>query len=63
MLQAFPELRRLGLELGVGHGFVLVGQGLHLVHNGVNGFQLPGAGISEDTFQKTHILNILSDQE
>ena len=63
MLQAFLNSGVLAWSWVSVMVFVLVGQGLHLVHNGVNGFQLPGAGISKDTFQKTHILNILSDQE
>ena len=54
VLEALLELGRLCLELGVGHGLVLVGHGLNLVHDGIDGFQLPGAVITEQFFHETH---------
>ena len=36
------------------HGLVFVGHGLDLVHDGVDGFQLPGAVITENLFHQTH---------
>ena len=59
--KALLELRRLGLKLGVGHSLVLVGHGVDLIHDGIDGFQLPGAVIAKDRFQKSHrFKNILS---
>ena len=52
--KALLELRRFGLELGVRHGLVLVGHGLDLVHDGVDGLELPGAVVSEQCFHQTH---------
>ena len=54
VLQALLELGGLGLELGVGQGLVLVGHGLDLIHDGINGLQLPGAVIPKDGFHQTH---------
>ena len=55
------ELRGLGLKLCIGEGLVFIAQRLDLIHNGVDGFQLPGAIIAKDRFQKSHRLkNILS---
>ena len=55
------ELRGLGLKLCIGEGLVFIAQRLDLVHNGVDGFQLPGAIIAKDRFQKSHrFKNILS---
>ena len=60
IVQRFPvcktlaELRRLGLELGVGERLVLVCQRLDLVHNGVDGLELPGAVIAKQFFHQTH---------
>ena len=50
------ELRGLGLKLCIGEGLVFVAQRLDLIHNGVDGFQLPGAIIAKDRFQKSHRL-------
>ena len=50
------ELRGLGLKLCIGEGLVFIAQRLDLVHNGVDGFQLPGAVITKDGFQKSHRL-------
>ena len=50
------ELRGLGLKLCIGEGLVFVAQRLDLIHNGVDGFQLPGAVITKDGFQKSHRL-------
>ena len=58
--QALLELGGLGLELGVGQGLVLVGHGLDLVHHRINGFQLPGAVVSEESFHQTHVSDFLS---
>ena len=52
--QALLELRGLGPQGLVAHGLVFIGQGLDLVHDGVDGFQLPGAVIAEDLFHQTH---------
>ena len=46
------ELRRLGLKLCIGEGLVFIAQRLDLVHNGVDGFQLPGAVITKDGISK-----------
>ena len=55
------ELRGLGLKLCIGEGLVFIAQRLDLIHNGVDGFQLPGAVIAKDRFQKSHrFKNILS---
>ena len=50
------ELRGLGLKLRIGEGLVFIAQRLDLIHNGVDGFQLPGAVITKDGFQKSHRL-------
>ena len=47
VLQALFKLWCFGLELGVGHCPILVGHGFDLIHNGIDGFQLPGAVISK----------------
>ena len=54
--KALLEFRRLGLKLCIGEGLVFVAQRLDLIHNGVDGFQLPGAVITKDGFQKSHRL-------
>ena len=55
------ELLRLGLELGVTHGLVLIGQSVDLVHDGVDGLQLPGAVVAKQFLHQTHRLcNFLS---
>ena len=62
VLETLFELRRLGLELGVGHGLVFIGHGLDLVHDGVDGLELPGAVVAEQCFHQTHdSCNFLSD--
>ena len=54
MLQAFPELRRLGLELGVGEPLVLLFQGLDFADNGINALDLLCHVGAEQFGQKTH---------
>ena len=54
--QTLFEFRRLGLQLCIGEGLVFIAQRLDLIHNGVDGFQLPGAVITKDGFQKSHRL-------
>ena len=49
------EFRGLGLELGVGEGSVFLLQRLYLVHNGIDGFQLPLRAGPKELLQKTHI--------
>ena len=53
--QALLELRGLGLQLGVGQGFILLFQRVHLIRNGIDGLQLPLGGGSEQFRQQTHI--------
>ena len=53
--QALLELGGLGLQLGVGEGFVLLLQRLDLVGNGVDLFQLMIAVCTENFGEKTHI--------
>ena len=52
---ALLELGGLGLQLGVGEGFVLLLQRLDLVGNGVDLFQLVIAVCTENFGEKTHI--------
>ena len=52
---ALLELVGLGPELGVRQRAVLVLQRLHLVHQGVDGLQLPVAVGAEELCHKTHI--------
>ena len=52
--KALLEFRRLGLKLRVGQRLVFVAQRLDLVHNGIDGLQLPGAVIAENGFKKSH---------
>ena len=53
IVQGFPvgqpllQLRGLGLELGVGEGFVLVLQGVNLVSDGIDRLQFPLGGSAE----------------
>ena len=54
--KALLEFRSLGLKLCIGEGLVFIAQRLDLIHNGVDGFQLPGAVITKDGFQKSHRL-------
>ena len=54
ILQALLELCGLGPQGLVAHGLVFVGHGLDLVHDGVDGFQLPGAVIAKNLFHQTH---------
>ena len=55
------ELLGLGLELGVAHGLVLISQSIDLVHDGVDGLQLPGAVVAKQFLHQTHRLcNFLS---
>ena len=50
------ELRRFGLKLRIGQGLVFVGHGFDFIHDGIDGFQLAGAVIAENRFQKAHWL-------
>ena len=52
--QALLELRSLGLKLFVGQGAVFLLQGLDLVGDGVDGFQLPLAVGAEDFLDQSH---------
>ena len=54
LLQALLELRSLGLKLFVGQGAVFLLQGLDLVGDGVDGFQLPLAVGAEDFLDQSH---------
>ena len=55
ILQALLELGGLGLQLGVGEGFILLLQRLDLVGNGIDFFQLVVAVCTENFGEKTHI--------
>ena len=55
VLQTSLELRRLGLQLGVGQRLVLVLQRRDLVHDGIDALQLTLAVCSENLGKQSHI--------
>ena len=52
--QALLELHGLMLELGVGQSLVFFGQRVDFIHDGIDGFQLPGAVVSKQFLHQTH---------